>query len=200
MLSKIAVTGGLSCGKSTFCRFLKELGAKVVNSDEIVHQLLHPQHKIGQEVIKLLGNEIVRNNDQIDRSLIAKKVFNHPEQLKSLEAILHPAVMEEIDRLYEEQKRTAAESLFVAEIPLLFEINRDKDFQKTIVVASSKENSKDRFKKSTGKDDYDERMTYQLPIEEKIKRADYVIYNNGSLSDLYNAAKTLYNQITHHTQ
>lgn len=195
MLKKIAITGGLSCGKSTFCRFLKELGAKVVNADEIVHQLLHPNNKIGQQVIKLLGSDIVQN-DQIDRSLIAKKVFNNPAQLKLLEAILHPAVMEAIEKEYQNFALTQPNGLFVAEIPLLFEINGEKLFHKSVVIASSRETTLNRFVSQTGRNDYDERMARQLPLEEKINRADYIVYNDGSVLDLKHAAENLYNKLT----
>src|SRR5262245_55950333 len=101
ILKKVAVTGGLSCGKSSVCRIFKELGAYVVSADDIVHQLLTPQTKPGQQVIELMGSDIVVDQ-HIDRSKIAKKVFGNLKLLKSLEQILHPAVRHEIDKKYQQ--------------------------------------------------------------------------------------------------
>src|ERR1700733_7337913 len=119
-LRKIAVTGGLSCGKSSVCRIFKELGATVVSADEIVHQLLSPQVSFGQQVIMLMGPDIVVKG-QIDRSRIAKKVFNNRTLLNSLEKILHPAVNNEIENLYQTALAKHKDKIFVAEIPLLYE-------------------------------------------------------------------------------
>ncbi len=87
-LEKVAITGGLSCGKSSVCRYFKELGAYVISADEIVHQLLIPTNELGQEVIALLGKDIAVNGT-IDRSMIAKKVFENKTLLLSLEKLIH---------------------------------------------------------------------------------------------------------------
>ena len=96
-LVKVAVTGGIASGKSSACRFFKELGAHVVSADNIVHRLLSPETKVGLQVIHLLGPEIVTKG-QISRRAIAKKVFNNPLLLEALEKIIHPAVNEELDK------------------------------------------------------------------------------------------------------
>jgi len=196
-LNKVAVTGGLSCGKSSVCRIFKELGATVVSADEIVHQLLSPQVPDGQQVIKLLGSDIVVNG-QIDRSRIAKKVFNDTTLLYSLEKILHPAVNDEIEKHYRNALSNDKSKLFVAEIPLLFESDFGQ-FDATIAVIADYNICKQRFEQSTGceKDEFDKRMARQLSPEEKVQMADFVIHNNGSLEDLYLAVKTIYNKLMH---
>lgn len=196
MLCKVAVTGGVSCGKSTVCRFLKEFGAYVVSADEIVHQQLSPNTNLGQKVVKLLGSEIVRDH-LIDRSLIAEKVFNDPQLLKSLENLLHPAVRDEIEKHYEEQQALGNTKLFVAEIPLLFETGSEKFYDKTITVAANPDLCKKRFLQIKGysSEELEKRMSRQLPVSEKIKRADFVIYNDGDLSELKHATKNLYNAL-----
>ena len=119
-LRKIAITGGLSCGKSSVCRIFKELGAYVISADEVVHQLLSPTTNLGRQVISLLGADIVVDK-QIDRSKIAKKVFKQPALLQSLENLLHPAVRDEIEKQYQQIANQPSPPLFVVEIPLLFE-------------------------------------------------------------------------------
>lgn len=195
-LGKVAVTGGLSCGKSSACRFFKELGAYVVSADEIVHRLLSPNTNLGQKVISLIGPGIVVN-DQIDRSQIAKKVFNHPELLQTLESLLHPAVRDEMEKLYKQFKEAKLAKLFVAEIPLLYETGSDRFFDVTVVVQADDKLCQERFKQKTGHsiNEYEKRMARQMNPAEKVARAHYVINNNGSLSDLRNAVEKIYEQL-----
>lgn len=195
-LLKVAVTGGLSSGKSSVCRILKKLGADVVSADDIVHLLLSPKTKPGQQVMQLLGDDIVVNQ-LIDRSKIAKKVFKHPELLKALEKILHPAVLDNIQEEYRKKKESRTSTLFVAEIPLLFEANMESYFDKTIVVQAEPECCAKRFQASTNNslEEYQLRASHQLPIGEKAKRADFVITNNGSFEDLELQVELIYNQI-----
>jgi len=197
MLVKVAVTGGLSCGKSSICRIFKELGAHVVSSDEIVHNLLmSPTTPLGQQVVALLGTDIIVNG-QIDRSIIAKKVFNDRVLLQSLENIIHPAVFNEIDKQYQQLKDKDNLTFFVAEIPLLFETNGESHYDYTVVVETSKKLSQERFKATTGheNEEYERRMARQLPPEIKAARADFVINNNGNLSQLRQATVALNNFI-----
>jgi len=195
-LNKVAVTGGLSSGKSTACRIFKELGAYVVNADEIVHQLLSPKNQIGQQVITLLGEDVVVNG-QIDRSKIAKIVFSNPALLRSLEKLLHPAVISEIDKQYQNIKHQGTAALFVAEVPLLFEIEGEKFFEYTIAITTDVNISRQRFKASTGcgDDDYTKRMGKQMAPEEKAQRADFVIYNNGTEEEMRRQIGHLYNKL-----
>lgn len=195
-LIKIAVTGGLSCGKSTACRFFKALGAYVVSSDEIVHQLLSPETTLGTQVINLIGPDVVVNH-QIDRSLIAKKVFNHPQLLRSLENLIHPAVGQELNKLYNKINHETTVPLFVVEIPLLFEVQGDAFFKYdySVAVIADEGLCKERYKEKTGQSDtdYTARSSQQLSQKEKAQLADYVIINNGTLEDLQQAVTNLFN-------
>lgn len=197
-LRKVAVTGGLSCGKSSVCRFFKELGSHVVNADEIVHQLLSSNTEISQQVINLLGSDIVVDK-KIDRGIIANKVFNNHALLLSLESLLHPAVLNEIEKRYQQANIERKAPLFIAEIPLLYEINAQDNFDLIIDVWSNPEACRKRFKEKTGYegDEFKNRMSRQLPPEEKAKRADITINNTGSLQDLQDAVVNVFNQLTY---
>lgn len=199
-LKKIGVTGGVACGKTTACRFFKELGAYVLSADEIVHKLLSPTTTIGQQVIDLIGHDIVVNH-QIDRSKIAKKVFNRPQLLQALEDILHQAVWQEMEKQYNTLNTSSpAVPLFVAEIPLLFETTRGAFldfFDYTIAIVADPETCQQRFQQTTGYDktEYEKRAKLQMDLSEKARRADFVIFNNGSLSDMKSAIRNLYHQL-----
>ncbi len=164
---KVAVTGQPGVGKSTVCGFLAELGAETVSSDQIAHQLLDPETECGKRIIDLLGEEVLVEG-KFDRERIAQKVFKERSLLKSLENHLHPLVLEEIERRY---KQSLA-PLFVAEVPLLYESTWEGYFDAVILVISNRESL------------FADRQWGFLPVEEKAKKADIIIENNGTLDDL----------------
>ncbi|MBS0628805.1 MAG: dephospho-CoA kinase [Verrucomicrobia bacterium] len=197
ILKKVAITGGLSTGKSSVCKILKEKGAYVVSADDIVHQLLIPQTAIGKQIIELLGPEIV-DGDQFDRKKIAQAVFEDKKNLKILEQILHPAVLTEIEDRFNQIKDQKKFTLFVAEIPLLYEIEKQHQFDLAIVVAADAQIAKKRYESKTGNplEEFEKRMTHQLSLEEKAAKADYVILNNGSMIELEKQVNNLYTNLT----
>lgn len=193
-LKKVAVTGVVSSGKSLVCHYLSEFGAYVVDSDKIVHQLLNPNTTVGQQVVELLGERILEG-DKINRSRVAKIVFLNPRLLQSLENLLHPAVYKEISRQYDEVvTQQTPPPLFVAEVPLLFESSGEFFFDTTIAVVSHQEQCWERYRKSTGheREDFNRRTACQLNQQEKVKRADFVIHNEGSKESLKNETKQIY--------
>ncbi len=206
MLLQIAVTGGLSSGKSSVCRFLGDLGAHVVSADQIVHSLLKsPKTKIGKQVVDLLGLDIVIG-DEISRQAVSNVVFANPALLSELEAILHPAVREEVKRQFsilsakEQSDDVDVKKLFVVEIPLLFEVEKEggekrgDHFDYTVAVIASESACQERFMTKMGLtlEDFRNRTARQLPPEVKKMRADYTIENNGNLNDLRLAVEKLY--------
>jgi len=191
-LKRVAVTGGLSSGKSSVCQLFKEFGAYSVSADEIVHRLLIPTTSLGQQVIALIGPEIV-NEGQIVRSKIADKVFQQPELLYRLENLLHPVVHNEIERLYCDAVRCAY-PLFIAEVPLLFEIGEESFYDATIAVVADPLLCMERFEKKThcDKETYQRRMARQLSPDTKAHKATYIIVNNGSFDEMRGAVAKIY--------
>lgn len=180
-LRKLAVTGGISSGKSTVCQLLKELGGYVVDADEIVHALLSKGSSLESQVIQFLGPSVIVGN-QIDRKKIADIVFNHPEKLKKLEKILHPAVAKEIDNRYQAAGLNPSYRFFAAEVPLLFEAGMEKDFDAIICVMTDAKVAQRRSHLSA--EEFLKRSQFQAPLESKASKADYLIYNNTNLQDL----------------
>lgn len=196
-LKKVAITGGISSGKSTACHLFKECGAYTVSADEIVHKLLIPQSDIGKQVIHLLGRDVVREGVFVP-GLIGKKVFTDEQKLKSLEAILHPAVLKEIEEQYARAKALKQSPLFIAEIPLLYEIEHADAFDLVIAIEAESALCAIRFQKITKHriEEFEKRMRRQLPPKQKRERADITIQNNGSLAELKAQIQTLYQHLT----
>lgn len=186
---KIAVTGGIASGKSAVCSLFKELGAYVLSADEIVHQLLVPTTHFGKSIIDLLGPDIVEGG-RLSRERIAQKVFREsPLLLKALEKLIHPEVQRVIEAKYKAVSHLKRYPLFVVEVPLLFESGQESFYDKVLVVSSSEEDCKKRFRFDA--DEYERRSERLIPVEDKIKKADLVIENNGSLEDLRQTIQTI---------
>lgn len=180
-LKKVAITGGISCGKSTVCRILRQHGACVVSADRIVHQLLSSNLSVKTKVIRLLGPEI-KTGSRIDRKKVARLVFAHPKKLKALEKILHPFVKKKIKEIYNQVKNVPSYIFFVAEIPLLYEIKMENFFDFVIAVIADTRVTTARFikKHKSTKKEFLKRMKQQASLTQKMKKADYVLMNNGS--------------------
>lgn len=190
----MAVTGGLSAGKTTVCRILESCGAYVVSADDIVHQLLSPNTKVGQKVIELLGND-VSVGQTFDRKKISEKVFSQPEKLTALEEILHPAVFDEIEKIYTQIKDKNQYSIFVAEIPLFYESKYQTNFYDNVIaVVAEYEICKHRF---GSEQEYEQRMKRQYSQEQKMAQADFIIVNNGDLNQLKTNVFNLFSKELH---
>lgn len=197
ILRKIAITGGLCCGKSTVSQIFQKKGAYVVSADAIVHQLLSAESPIKKQLIALLGEEAIRETE-LDRAFIAEKVFSNKETLDALEAILHPAVLEEIEKQYNQVQNRENYTVFIAEIPLLYEIEKAHLFDTVIAVVADPKIAKKRFQEKTNHsaEEFEKRMTHQLPTLEKSARADFTIENNGNLQELESKADEIYQHLT----
>lgn len=192
-LKIIAITGGLSSGKSTVCQIFKELGAYTVSSDEIVHNLLLHDRILQEKIARLLGADVLTNH-HLDKEKIAERVFSDREKLKALERLIHPLVFHEISRIYDSIKNERGYPLFIAEVPLLFESKGAPHFDAIITVASDEKSCKERFLKQKGKTEaeFNDRMMRQMKTEEKAARSSHVILNTGTMDDLKKQVNKLY--------
>lgn len=192
-LKKIAVTGGLSSGKSTVCRLLQEQGAYVVDADQIVHQLLSSDSKIGQQVTQLLGPGVITHK-QINRKKIAELVFSNSQKLKALEAILYPAVEKEIKHRYSSVQNDSRYLFFVAEVPLLYKTSLTPFFDTLIEVTAPEETAQERFiqKHQSTKEDFQRRREQQKGSSLK---PDFILQNTGDLAALRQAVLKLVNTL-----
>jgi dephospho-CoA kinase len=183
----IAVTGPFASGKSTFVRLLGELGAETVSADEIVHDLLAEDEATISSVVERFGDD-VRGEQGVDRRTLGRKVFGDPEALQDLENILHPLVRRETQR----RISVSEAGLFVAEVPLLFEGGSGADYDYTVAVVVPEE----RRRAWAAERGVDEAAlmaieTRQLGQDEKARRADVVVQNDGDVDKLRRQAEEL---------
>ena len=183
----IAVTGPFASGKSTFVRLLGELGAETVSADEIVHDLLADDRTTISRVLERFGDD-VRGERGVNRRVLGRKVFGDPEALRDLEDILHPLVRRETQR----RIAVSEAGLFVAEVPLLFEGGSSADYDYTVAVVVPEERRR-AWAAERGVDEASLMAieTRQLPQEEKARRADIVVQNDGDVDKLKKQAEEL---------
>lgn len=183
-LVKIAITGGVASGKTSVCQFFQELGAFVVDTDKIVHELLVSDTDLAQKIIRQFGPEVVKNRE-LDRRVIAEKVFKDSKSLQVLEELIHPAVLRKVEEFYVRACRENNYTSFVVEIPLLFEIQGESFYDYTVTVVADEAIAKERFQSRGFQSiQYDQRMKRQLSPHQKATRSHYTLQNNGSLADL----------------
>ncbi len=189
----VAVTGPFASGKSTLVRFLGELpGTETASADETVHHLLKHDRQTISRIVERFG-EGVRGPDGIDREALGREVFGDAGALRDLEEILHPLVRSETNR----RIGASMAELFVVEIPLLFETGRGGDFDFTVAVTVPEERRR-AWAEERGLDEAALRAVEarQFSGEEKARRADLVVQNDGDLDRLSEQAYELWRMIS----
>jgi dephospho-CoA kinase len=184
----IAVTGPFASGKSTLVRLLEELpNTETASADETVHHLLKNDPETISRIVQRFG-EGVRGPDGIDRKALGREVFKDAGALRDLEEILHPLVRVETDRRIEGSEA----EVFVVEIPLLFETGRGGDFDYTVAVTVPEKRRRE-WSRERGVDDaaLEAIEARQYVGEEKARRADLVVQNDGDLDRLREQAESI---------
>lgn len=188
----VAVTGSFASGKSTFVEMLGAMGVETVSADGIVHDLLAADEEAISRVVERFGRGVLGERG-VDRKALGREVFGDERALRDLEEILHPLVRDETDR----RIRSSGTCLFVAEIPLLFEGGGSGAFDYTIAVVAPEERrlawAAERGVEESALRAIERR---QLDQEEKARRADVVVENDGGLDRLRGQAERLLARIS----
>lgn len=178
----LGLTGGLGAGKSTALQALARLGASVISSDAVVHQL-YEERALRGAVVERFGAEVAPGG-VVDRAALAARVFSSPDDRAWLEGILWPQVGERVAAwLAEARAARPAPRAAVAEVPLLFEAGLEGAYDATIAVVSDEALRRDRAA-SRGHALVEERAARQLSQEEKAQRATFTVRNDGTIEDL----------------
>ncbi len=181
----IGLTGSIGSGKSTVALILKKLGYYVVNADAIAHEGLKSGSASFDAIRDRFGPQILTSDGEVDRRKLGQLVFSNPIHKSWLEGLLHPMVQTKVQAL-RKQLEFEGHLLAFYEVPLLFEKKLESQFDKVIVVWVSDSVQRERLKKRNAwtEEEITQRNQAQWPIEDKLKRADYSINNDGSVEDL----------------
>lgn len=179
----VGLTGGMGAGKSTALAALAGLGAEVLSSDQVVHDLYAADDRLRRAVVERWGEEVAPGG-VVDRDAVARRVFASPEQRAWLESVVWPLVGARVAQwLQEARARRPPPPAAVVEVPLLFEAGLGDGYDATIAVVAAEDVRRERAA-ARGHELADERVARQLPQEEKARRASFVVRNDGSVEQL----------------
>lgn len=204
---KVGLTGGIASGKSVVGEMFVALGAHLIQADAIAHELMRPGEVAFEEVVRHFGRQILNPDGTINRARLADAAFgkpgssNQPSRIEELNQIVHPAVIRSQEAWMEEVGRNDPPAIAIVEAALILEAGAGKRFDKLIVVTCRTEQRAQRWAQranvdlETARQEVSRRMAAQLPDEEKIKAADYVIDNSGPLEETRKQVKHVYERL-----
>ena len=189
----VGLTGSVGTGKSTVTNFFRELGAYIIDWDELAREVTRPHLRAWKEIVEYFGKDFLNEDLTINRQRLAEIVFSDREKVAKLNQIVHPEVFKEDERITNEIKSLDPDALIIKDIPLLFELTRPIFVDKVVVVSASEQTQLRRLEeKGMSREDAQNRIKSQLPLEEKIKSADFVINNDGSLEETKKQVEEIY--------
>jgi len=193
----VGLTGGVASGKTAVSQVLKEEGAYIIDADQIARELVQPHKPAWNELIRAFGQEILQEDGSIHRKKLADKVFADPKERRLLNQVLHPRIREEMDRRTGEIGQKDPEAIVVIDAALLVELGDHREMDKVIVVSSTERQQIERLQDRDGMDQEKARkiLSSQMAPEEKLKVADFVIRNEGSLNEVRRRAKEVFQEL-----
>lgn len=181
---RIALTGGIATGKSYVRGRFEALGIPTIDSDVLAREAVAPGTPGLAAVVTRFGRDVLDEHGALDRQKLARIVFADPDARLALEAIVHPDVRRAADRWFDSLD-PARHPFAIADIPLLYEVGRDRDFDAVVVAVCDPGTQLSRLmaRDSLSESEAGQRLAAQLPIEEKVRRADYVIRTDGTFEE-----------------
>lgn len=203
---KVGLTGGIASGKSVVGEMFAALGVYLVQADHIAHQLMQPGEVVYQQVVQRFGSGILDSDGSVNRARLAELAFGSPgsgssPRVEELNQIVHPAVVQRQDEWMEEIGRRDSMAVAMVEAALIIEAGAARRFDRLVVVTCRPEQRIQRWAhrlktdEATARREVTRRMAAQLPDEEKIRLADHVIDNSGSLDQTGKQVKVVYGQL-----
>ncbi len=188
----IGITGPIGSGKTTVAKLFSRHWYNRIDADEIGHQILKKNSIVYKKIIQELGNKILDKNKNIDREKLGNIVFNNSIKLKGLNSIMHPIIINEIKNKIKKIKvECGKKTKIIIDAPLLLETEAKNLVDKIIVVKSDKKNILQRLSKNFSKKKIEKILKVQMPLNKKMKYADFIIYNDKSLKHLKNQVEKI---------
>jgi dephospho-CoA kinase len=193
---KIALTGGPGSGKSTVARMFRDLGAHIIDADQVAHEVVAPGRPAWEELRRGFGPEYFHQDGTLDRAKMAELVFGDPEARGRLNAIIHPRVTQEIARRLGDLAARGVR-LVMVEVPLLYEVGLEKNYDLVIVVDAGEDEQIKRLTTRDGRPPGEASgiVQAQWPLDAKKARADFVVDNRTSLKHTREQVKKLWQRL-----
>jgi dephospho-CoA kinase len=203
---KVGLTGGIASGKSVVGEMFVALGAHLVQADRIAHSLMQPGEPVYNEVVRHFGRDILNPDGSVNRAKLAELAFGPPgderaSRIEELNRIVHPVVIRSQDEWMNEMGRQDPQAVAIVEAALILEAGAAERFDRLVVVTCSAEQRIARFaarqkiKLEAARKEVARRMAAQLPDEEKIKAADYVIDNSSALDQTRDQTQQIWERL-----
>lgn len=194
---RVGLTGGLASGKSFVGRALADLGCYLIEADQLGHEVMLPGGEAYDAIVQEFGREILDSDGRIDRRKLGGMVFGDAERLAKLSGLVHPPVRKREEATMAEIARRDAQAIVVVEAAILVETGRYKDFDRLIVVTCAAGQQMERAleRGSYSKEEVQARLARQLPVEEKLRVADYVIDTSGDKEATLEQVRNVYRSL-----
>ncbi|MEZ4484922.1 MAG: dephospho-CoA kinase [Syntrophotaleaceae bacterium] len=194
----LGVTGGIASGKTAVAQIFKELGAVVVGADELAREVVRPGSSTLQKIVEYFGDRALLADGTLNRPLLAELIFNDPQARSALNRVTHPAIAALAEKRLRQAEQAGA-SLVIYDAPLLYEAGADRQVDKVLVVAVDEEVQLRRLmaRDGVGREQALARIAAQMPLAEKIARADYVVDNSGSPRETRRQVSALLERLGH---
>ena len=202
---KVGLTGGIASGKSVVAEMFSAVGAHVIQADHIAHQLMQPGEQVYEEVLRHFGSGIINSDRTVNRARLAEAAFgagaNGPSRIHELNQIVHPVVLIRQEQWMDDIGRRDPKAVAIVEAALILEAGAAKQFDRLIVVSCNPEQRIQRWAQrlkvteDAARTEVSRRMAAQWPDAEKIKAADYVIDNSGSLDQTRTQVEKLFPEL-----
>ncbi|HXJ92954.1 MAG TPA: dephospho-CoA kinase [Terriglobia bacterium] len=193
-MPSFGLTGGIASGKSTVAAMLQDLGAKIIDADQLAHELVRAGSPVFAEIVRHFGSKILDATGEINRKTLGEVVFADPAERAALNAILHPAIMTRRKELIARYEAADRNAVVISDAALIYEAHIESYFLKVIVAWCRPEQQLERLIAKTGfsREQAERRINAQMPAEEKRRRADYVVDCSGSIEETRRQVAALY--------
>ncbi len=194
---KVALTGGIACGKSVVAAYLKKKGCYLHRADEVAHRLMQPEKPAWKEIVKHFGRDILNPDRTINRRRLGEIVFANRREREWLNRLLHPLVFEAKKAAWRRLVKAKKDAIFVSEAALTIEAGLASFFDKIIVVYCPEKTQVERLmaRSRLSRKEAVKRVKAQWPVAEKLKYADYVIDTSGTVEETLAQAEKVYQQL-----
>ena len=196
-MPSFGLTGGIASGKSTVAAMFRELGARIIDADELAREVIRPGSPAFAEIVSHFGREILDASGEINRKRLGEIVFADAAERATLNAIVHPAIMARRKELIASYDASDSSAIIISDAALIYEAHIESCFLRVIVAWCRPEQQLERLMSKTGlpREQAERRIAAQMPTEEKRRRADYVIDCSGSIEETRRQVAALYPEL-----